>query len=299
MQMDEQERIRAAVRERYAKTAFGRGGEGEQESGGAGRCCGSDASSASVASGGCGCGPSGVGDGSAARLQELLGYDARDLAGAPEGANLGLGCGNPVALASLKAGETVVDLGSGGGFDCFLAAERVGSRGRVIGVDMTAEMVAKARRNAEAAGVANVAFRLGEIEHLPVADASADIIISNCVINLSVDKAQVFRDAFRVLKPGGRLAVSDIVAIKSLPPEIQKDLALVSACVGGASTVVETRAMLEHAGFEDVRIETHHKSGEAVDACAPGSEAGRYVMSAYIQASKPERPAARTDAFQQ
>lgn len=290
MQIDEQERIRAAVRERYAKVALGRTEEGEQKiEGPPGRCCGSDAPSASVAAGGCGCGTSAAGAESAGRLQELLGYDARDLTGAPEGANLGLGCGNPVALASLKPGETVVDLGSGGGFDCFLAAERVGSRGRVIGVDMTAEMVAKARRNAETAGVANVAFRLGEIEHLPVADAIADIIISNCVINLSVDKAQVFRDAFRVLKPGGRLAVSDIVAIRPLPPGIRKDLALVSACVGGASTVAETRAMLENAGFEDVRIEAHHKSGEAIDACAPGSEAGRYVMSAYIQAYKPER----------
>jgi arsenite methyltransferase len=287
MQIEEQERVRAAVRERYARVALGCGGAGQGERGGPGRCCGSGPVPEPMSSGGCGCGPSGGTDLSDTRLQALLGYDAGDLAGAPEGANLGLGCGNPVAMASMKAGETVVDLGSGGGFDCFIAAKRVGALGRVIGVDMTAEMVARARRNARAAGVANVDFRLGEIEHLPVADGSADIIISNCVINLSVDKAQVFRDALRVLKPGGRLAVSDIVATQPLPPRIRKDLEMVSACVGGAATVEETRVMLESAGFGEIRIEANPGSRKAIEAYAPGSGAGAYVVAAYISAFKP------------
>lgn len=288
MQIDEQERIRAAVRERYAKAAVGQGGEVQPESAAPGRCCGSGQGPGVDTSGGCGCGSSEVTDGSAAGLQALLGYNAGDLAKAPEGANLGLGCGNPVALALLEPGQTVVDLGSGGGFDCFLAAERVGPAGRVIGVDMTAEMVAKARHNAQKAEAANVEFRLGEIEHLPVADGCADIIISNCVINLAVDKARVFRDAFRVLKPGGRLVVSDIVALQPLPEKIRQDLALVSACVGGAATVEETRAMLAGAGFEEIGIETHPKSADAIEAWAPGSDVGRYVASAYIQGRKPK-----------
>lgn len=282
MEAKEKERIRAAVRSRYANVAEDRSHGSEAAQAAPEGCCGSPPPKSGPAPG-CGCGRGGRAD----ALSSLLGYSAQDLAGAPHGANMGLGCGNPVALASLAAGETVVDLGSGGGFDCFLAAARVGAHGRVIGIDMTAEMVSKARQNALKADAANVEFRLGEIEHLPVADGSADIIISNCVINLSVDKAQVFEEAFRVLKPGGRLAVSDIVALGPLPPEIRKDLELVSACVGGAATVEETRAMLEQAGFERIRIEANKGSREAIEACAPGSGAEDHVASAYIQAVKP------------
>ncbi len=283
MGINEQERVRSAVRGRYAGVVQGRsdGDAGGQK--GAAGCCGSSRPLASGEKSGCGCGPVGEGDG----ISSLVGYSAGDLAKAPEGADMGLGCGNPVALASLKAGETVVDLGSGGGFDCFLAAGRVGDKGRVIGVDMTPEMVSKARRNAAKVDAANVEFRLGEIEHLPVADGCADIIISNCVINLSVDKAQAFREAFRVLKPGGRLAVSDILATQPLPPRIRKDLELVSACVGGAATVDQTRAMLEEAGFTEIRIEENPGSRKAIEACAPGSDAAQFVVSAYIQAVKP------------
>jgi arsenite methyltransferase len=285
MEVKEQERIREAVRGRYAGVAEGRSDGGKRDKTAPAACCGASNAQKSDAGAGCGCGQGG----GAVGLSSLIGYSAGDLAKVPEGADMGLGCGNPVALASLKAGETVVDLGSGGGFDCFLAAGRVGARGRVIGVDMTAEMVSKARQNAVKADAANVSFRLGEIEHLPVADGRADIIISNCVINLSVDKAQVFREAFRVLKPGGRLAVSDIVATQPLPPEIRKDLEMVSVCVGGAATVEETRAMLESAGFEGIGIEANPGSRKAIEAYAPGRDAGDYVVSAYIQAVKPSR----------
>jgi arsenite methyltransferase len=172
----------------------------------------------------------------------------------PEGANLGLGCGNPVALASLKEGETVLDLGSGGGFDCFLAAQRVGKTGKVIGVDMTPEMLDSARKNAARGEFGNVEFRLGEIENLPVADAAVDVIISNCVINLSPDKERVFQEAFRVLKPGGRLMVSDMVLLGKLPDELIKSAAAYSLCVGGASLKSDYLGMMEKAGFRDVKI---------------------------------------------
>jgi SAM-dependent methyltransferase len=197
MQAHEQELIREAVRHRYAKAATTDSGKNPSTSGG---CCASGVQTEIGKSGGCGCGQSVAANG----LASMIGYRVDDFSSVPDGANLGLGCGNPVALASLQVGETVVDLGSGGGFDCFLAAGRVGSDGKVIGVDMTPEMVAKARRNAETAGVSNVDFRLGEIEHLPVSDTCVDIIISNCVINLSVDKLQVLREAFRVLKVAGK-----------------------------------------------------------------------------------------------
>lgn len=215
-----------------------------------------------------------------------LGYSEEELAAVPEGANLGLGCGNPQAIAALRTGEVVVDLGAGAGFDCFLAARVVGPEGAVIGVDMTPEMVAKARINARKAGYANVEFRLGEIEHLPIADATADVIISNCVINLSPDKPAVYREAFRVLKTGGRLAVSDVVATAELPPEWQADMQLLSACVSGASTVKEVEAMLRAAGFVDIDIRAKEDSREFIREWQPGTKLEDYVLSASITARK-------------
>jgi arsenite methyltransferase len=183
-----------------------------------------------------------------------VGYSEEDLKNAPEGANLGLGCGNPVALASLKEGETVLDLGSGAGFDCFLAAGQVGNTGKVIGVDMTPDMLSKARNNAVTGGFANVEFRLGEIEHLPVADSQVDAIISNCVINLSPEKDQVFREAFRVLKTGGRLMVSDIVLLRELPGPIKDSIAAYVGCVAGAVLKDHYLEAIRSAGFEDVQV---------------------------------------------
>jgi len=218
-----------------------------------------------------------------------MGYCKEDMADVPEGANMGLGCGNPVALASLKPGETVVDLGSGGGFDCFLAAKEVGETGRVIGVDMTPEMIGKARRNAGTAETGNVEFRLGEIEHLPVADNRADIVMSNCVINLSPDKQGVYRDAFRILKPGGRLSISDVLATAPLPEKIRNDLSLVGACVGGAATIKDTEEMLEQAGFTDIKIKPKDYSRDLIRQWDPAKsqQALDYVVSATIEAVKP------------
>jgi arsenite methyltransferase len=190
----------------------------------------------------------------AAEISKKIGYADEDLKSVPEGANLGLGCGNPLALASLKEGETVLDLGSGAGFDCFLAANQVGKSGRVIGVDMTPEMVQKARENAGKGGYGNVEFRLGEIENLPVADRVADAIISNCVINLAPDKGRVFREAFRALKPGGRLMVSDIVLRRPLPDFIMNSIAAYVGCISGAVMQDEYLHAIEQAGFRDVRI---------------------------------------------
>jgi len=187
-------------------------------------------------------------------VSKAIGYTDEELASAPEGANLGLGCGNPTALASLVEGETVLDLGSGAGFDCFLAAQKVGDTGKVIGVDMTPEMIEKARKNAQMSNCANVEFRLGEIENLPVADNSVDVIISNCVINLSPDKERVFRDAFRVLKPGGRLMVSDIVLLKALPDFIRESVAAYVGCIAGAMLKDDYLAAIGKAGFQDVKI---------------------------------------------
>jgi SAM-dependent methyltransferase len=217
-----------------------------------------------------------------------LGYSNEQLTAVPEGANLGLGCGNPQAIASLQSGEVVLDLGSGGGFDCFLASRQVGTTGRVIGVDMTPEMISRARNNAIKGGFANTDFRLGEIEHLPVADQTVDVIISNCVINLSPAKQQVFDEAFRVLKSGGRLAISDIVTTAELPEEIKNDLdVLYSGCISGASSVDEVRAMLIRSGFMDVVVEPKDESKSFIKDWVPGANVENYVVSAVIKAVKP------------
>ncbi len=196
---------------------------------------------------GCGCG-------SAPAISEQIGYNKEELSSVPEDADLGLGCGNPVALASLKQGETVIDLGSGGGLDCFLAAQKVGATGKVIGVDMTAEMLDKARANCRKSKVSNVEFRLGEIENLPVADNTADAIISNCVINLSPNKAQVFREAFRVLKPKGRLMISDMVLLKDIPKAIMNSVEAYIGCIAGAEKKATYLNLMKQAGFQDVQI---------------------------------------------
>lgn len=216
----------------------------------------------------------------------LVGYSEDDLSAVPDGANLGLGCGNPQAIAALKPGETVLDLGSGGGFDCFLAARQVGDTGRVIGVDMTPEMVSKARANAAKGGYGNVEFRLGEIEHLPVADSSVDVILSNCVINLSPDKPQVYRDAFRVLRPGGRLAISDVVALGKLPAAVKDSLDAYCGCVAGAVTAAEIDATLRTIGFVEIDIRVKPESREFIKDWFPGSGLEDCVRSAEIRARK-------------
>jgi ubiquinone/menaquinone biosynthesis C-methylase UbiE len=215
----------------------------------------------------------------------VMGYSSDELTSVPEGADLGLGCGNPQAIAALRPGETVLDLGSGAGFDCFLAAKRVGGTGRVIGVDMTPEMITKARGNARKVAATNVEFRLGEIEHLPVADASVDVILSNCVINLSPDKPAVFREAFRVLKLGGRLAISDVVALKPMPKELAESVEAMTGCVSGSAPVATLEALLREAGFEDARIVPRPESGAIIGQCMPGAEG--YVASATIEGRKP------------
>ena len=222
-----------------------------------------------------------------ALVSTRLGYSAADLAAVPEGADMGLGCGNPRAIAGIRAGETVLDLGSGGGFDCFLAAAETGEAGQVIGVDMTPAMISKARANAERGKYKQVEFRLGEIENLPVADACVDVIISNCVINLSPDKARVFKEAYRVLKPGGRLAISDVVASMELPEDIRNDAELYSGCMAGASQVHELQAWLQDAGFSNIAIAPKDESREFIKDWAPGRGVEDYVLSATIEAVKP------------
>jgi SAM-dependent methyltransferase len=225
--------------------------------------------------------------GTPAAKSRQMGYSDTELAAVPNGANLGLGCGNPQAIAGLKPGEVVVDLGSGAGFDCFLAAGQVGASGRVIGIDMTHEMLKKARENAAKISAANVEFRLGELEHLPVADNTADAILSNCVINLVPDKAQVFREAYRVLKPGGRLAISDVVNTVPLSPELQGDPALLCGCISGAAPVERIETWLAQAGFTDVRVTPKPESRELVASWAPGRGIENFVASATIEARKP------------
>ena len=203
----------------------------------------------------CSCAPSCCGSANVTEsVSKKIGYSDEDLKAVPDGANLGLGCGNPVALASLKKGDIILDLGSGAGFDCFLAANKVGEKGKVIGVDMTPEMIARARENAQKGDYTNVEFRLGEIENLPVADASIDVVISNCVINLSPDKQRVFHEVFRILKPGGRLMVSDIVLLKPLPDAIRNSVGAYVGCIAGAALKDEYLGAIKAAGFGEIRI---------------------------------------------
>jgi len=212
------------------------------------------------------CSCCGSGESTSSRSR-TIGYSDKQLATVPEGANLGLGCGNPTALASLKEGETVLDFGAGAGLDCFLAAQAVGPSGKAIGVDMTAEMIDRARENARKHEINNVEFRLGEIEHLPVADGAVDVVISNCVINLSPDKPQVFREAFRALKPGGRLFVSDMVLNKPLPEEVRESIEAYVGCVAGASMRAEYLEAIVAAGFLDVEVLTD-SSADAAFGCS-------------------------------
>jgi arsenite methyltransferase len=255
------EKVRAAVRETYGRIAT------EQPS--AAACCGTS---------GC-CGPS------AQPTSEALGYSEEERRNAPDGADLGLGCGNPQTIAELKVGERVLDLGSGAGFDAFLAARQVGDTGSVVGVDMTPEMIAKARGNILKTDLRNVDFRLGEIEHLPVANGSVDVIMSNCVINLSTDKPAVFREAFRVLAPGGRVAISDIVALREIPDDVRNDLETYAGCVSGAAPVPEIEVMLAEAGFCEVHVELKSNSASLVEGWSPGAET--LVAPALIRAIKP------------
>jgi arsenite methyltransferase len=220
------------------------------------------------------------------QVSARLGYSEQELSVVPEGANLGLGCGNPQAIASLKPGEVVLDLGSGGGFDCFLASRQVGETGKVIGVDMTPEMISRARGNAAKGGVTNTEFRLGEIEHLPLSDNSVDVIISNCVINLSPDKQQVFDEAYRVLKSGGRVAVSDIVTTAALPDHIKNDMDSLAGCISGASSIEELNALLCNSGFSEISIEPKGESKSFIQDWVPGARIDDYIVSAVLKAVK-------------
>lgn len=266
MDRKDPEEIRTAVRKSYG--ALAKGQTRASEACGSGSCCGPVSRS--------------VEERSAA-----MGYSKEEIESVPQGANMGLGCGNPGGIASLKPGETVLDLGSGGGFDCLLAAKYVGSTGRIIGVDMTPDMVSTARENAKKAGVENAEFRLGEIEHLPAEDQSVDVILSNCVINLSPEKEKVFKEAFRVLRPGGRLAISDVVATSPLPSKIQKDLSLITACVGGALDMESLRKVIETVGFQEIRITPIEGSRRLIQQWLPGKEVENYIVSATIEATKP------------
>jgi ubiquinone/menaquinone biosynthesis C-methylase UbiE len=277
--------VREQVREGYSKIAVQPLTSG---------CCGAG----STTSGGC-CGPTTL---TADQIAGAVGYSRHDLAQIPDGSNLGLSCGNPTAIASLKKGETVVDLGSGGGFDCFVAGPQVGPTGRVIGVDMTAEMLQRARQNTtayrERHGLDNVEFRLGEIENLPVADASVDVVISNCVINLSPNKSRVWQEIARILRPGGRVAVSDIALLRPLPDNIRHDVESLVGCVAGAALVEDTRKMVEAAGFEQIQL---HSRTEYIDAMTswqdplyqkivaslpPGSRASDFITSLEVVARR-------------
>ncbi len=231
-------------------------------------------------------------------ISKKIGYTEEDLKSAPEGANLGLGCGNPVALTSLEEGETILDLGSGAGLDCFLASSKVGEKGKVIGVDMTPNMIEKAKENAEKGNYKNVEFRLGEIENLPVADNSVDVVISNCVINLSPNKRRVFQEIFRVLKPGGRIAISDIALIKELLKKTRESIEAYVSCVGGAILIDKYRRIIETSGLKDIVITVKNLSAcintdtkdpigrDILDSLVENESLGRYVASIYIEGRK-------------
>jgi len=264
-----------------------------------------------AAGGGSCCGPakSCCGSGDAAGMAKAVGYSEAELATLPEGANMGLSCGNPGAIAALRPGEVVLDLGSGGGFDVFLVAQKVGRKGCAIGVDMTPEMLSKARKNAEVfrkdTKLGNVEFRLGEIEHLPVADTSVDVVISNCVINLSPDKPQVWREVARVLKPGGRVAVSDLALLKPLPKGVLESVTALVGCVAGAVLVGETRRMARAAGLAEVSLTPNRdyiKSmedwkdpwyGRIIKLLPKGQKLSDYVTSLYVEARKPAKKGKR------
>ena len=263
------ETIRDAVRQRYREIVTSANSPAAQS------CCDAGAPAPRVAC----CGPD--------AQARTLGYTAADLAAVPDGANLGLGCGNPVAIASLQRGQTVLDLGTGAGFDAFLAARAVGPTGHVIGVDMTPEMVTTARANAKKGAYAHVEFRLGEIEALPVADATVDVILSNCVINLCPDKRPVYREAFRVLRPGGRIAVSDVVAREELPDEVKRDLALHSGCLAGATPQGELETILREAGFVDIVIRAKGNTDDVIGSWDEKRGFESKVFAAEVLARKP------------
>lgn len=264
--MNTPDEIRDYVRERYASLAVD-----PDAPSGSSTCCGAPT--------GC-CGKPGA-------YSEQLGYSPEELAAVPAGTDLGLGCGNPLALASIRPGETVLDLGSGAGFDALLAARALAGTGRVIGVDMAPAMITKARRNAATAGHANVEFRLGEIEALPVADASVDLILSNCVINLSPEKARVFAEAFRVLKPGGRLAIADVIATGPLPRDLRDHLPTIGACIGGAVAADEMASLLSGAGFSAIRFVRHEESRRLIATWGDHPALADHLVSAMITACKP------------
>jgi arsenite methyltransferase len=266
MKKQSSDTIRHLVRDHYGKlAACGGCGTGSNAAG----CCSPDAQPSHS-------------------ISAILGYSDEDFASVVESANLDLGCGNPVAISKLRKGESVLDLGCGGGFDAFLAAKAVGPQGRVIGVDMTPEMLTKARENAKQMKAGNVTFRLGEIEHLPVADSTVDVILSNCVVNLSPDKESVWQEAFRVLRPGGRLAISDVVAIAEIPEPMKEQAALLTGCVAGAGQVDEIEEQLIEVGFEEVNIEIRPKSKQFLQHWFPESGVDSYVASANIEARKPK-----------
>lgn len=262
--MKDKEEVREQIRKKYSKVAL----NGSSGCGCSSGCCGSAASF------------------DVKKLSKSAGYSNEDLSNMPDQANMGLGCGNPIAIASLKEGEVVLDLGSGGGFDCFLARRQVGESGHVIGVDMTPEMIKLARENVQKSGYSNVEFRLGEIEHLPVADASVDVIISNCVINLSLDKDKVFKEAYRVLKSGGRLSVSDIVATAKLPDNIKQDMAMLVGCIAGTEYVENIKTMLKESGFKDINLKPKDNSKEILSTWIPNKNIEKFAASYIIEAVK-------------